>query len=62
VRPQVWLGFLVFLIVAGQIATGSVNLSLFDKVERQKAPVAFWGLNAVMGLGAAYLIFLGLAR
>ena len=61
---QVLFGLLFAAIVAAQIVTGRIAWVNFpgEALQREKAPRAFWSINALMAAGSAYLIYRGFAH
>jgi hypothetical protein len=53
---EIILGLVVAGIVVADVVTGSATLSRLGNFRRDKAPRAFWIINAFFGAPAAYLI------
>lgn len=59
---EVLIGLLMTAIVAAFIVTGVVpGRQTWNEVRRDKSPRAFWAINALFAVWAAYLILSGIA-
>jgi hypothetical protein len=59
---QIILGLIAAGLVVASVVTGWTVLPRTGAIRRDRAPRAFWIINALMAAGAAYLVYGGLAR